>query len=132
MKPINIQHFMGETICTEIGDVQMALKQSVNGANEFLIAQDPKEYPYLTVLVNGAYANVNFVSDEESAGFQAFSEDAGLDLDPEETTIFYVNTPSEEIEIYNDYVIPKELAMEIALEFAQTGALPSCTDWDEL
>lgn len=122
MKEVNIQHFLGDTV----------LNQSIDGVNEFLIAQERNSYPYFILLVNGLYANVSFIPSEESAGFQAFSDDTEMDLDPEESTIFYTNTPTEEIEIYNDYVIPKSLAMQIAIEFVKTGDLPDCVEWDEL
>lgn len=84
------------------------------------------------VLLNGPYANVSFIPSEESAGLQAFWEENALALDPDGCTIFYTNTPTEEIEIYNAYVIPKHLAVQIAMEFAETGTLPGCTEWDEL
>ena len=100
--------------------------------NEFLIAQNHNIYPYLTVLINGLYANVTLVPSEESAGFEAFSDDTKMDLDPDGISIFYTNTPSEEIEISNDYVIPKNLAIQIAKEFVDNGNLSDCVEWDEL
>lgn len=119
MKQINIQNFLGEAVCTELEDVKKMLDWSIDGVNEFLFAQDRDSYPYLIVLVNGSFANVGFISKEGSAGLQAFSDDAEMDLDPDESTIFYTNTPTEEIEICNDHVIPKDLAIQIAIEFAK-------------
>lgn len=132
MEKIIIEHFLGKSVCTELNDVQKTLNQSIDGVNEFLISQDQKPYPYLAVLINEIYAYVSFIPSDESAGLQAFFDDTEMNLDSEGITIFYTNTPSEEIEIYNDYVIPKKLAMQIALEFAETGNLPNCTEWDEL
>lgn len=75
MKEVVIHHFLGENVCATINDVENVLNQSVNGVNEFLIAQNHNIYPYLTVLINGLYANVTLVPSEESAGFEAFSDD---------------------------------------------------------
>ena len=132
MKEVVIHHFLGENVCATIDDVENVLNQSVNGVNEFLIAQNNNMYPYLTVLINGLYANVTLVSSEESAGFEAFSDDTKMDFDPDGISIFYTNTPSKEIEISNDYVIPKNLAIQIAKEFVDTGNLSDCVEWDEL
>ena len=132
MRKIMIHHFLGESICTTMDDVQKTLEQSIDGVNEFLIAQKHDLYPYLTVLVNGIYANVTFVPSEESAGLQAVSDDTETDLEPDGISVFYTNTPSEETEVYNDYVIPKNLAVQIVKEFAETGTMPNCTEWDEL
>lgn len=57
---------MGKSICAELCAVQKVLDQSIDGVNEFLIAQGWNSHPYL-----------------------------------------------------------------IALEFAKTGELPRCTQWDE-
>lgn len=89
-------------------------------------------FPYLTVLINGSYAYVYCVPNEVDAGLLAFSEDAETDLEPDGISIFYTNTPSEEIEIYNDYVIPKSLAVEIVKEFAETEKMSDCAEWEEL
>lgn len=132
MKEVVIHHFLGENVCATINDVENVLNQSVNGVNEFLIAQNHNVYPYLTVLINDLYANVTLVPSEESAGFEAFSDDTEMDLDPDGISIFYTNTPSEEIEISNDYVIPKNLAIQIVKEFVDTGNMSDCVEWDEL
>ncbi len=36
------------------------------------------------------------------------------------------------IEIYNDYIIPKNLAVQIVKEFVETGKMANCVEWDEL
>ncbi len=132
MKKTTIYHFQGENVCASWDEVRETLAQTVDGVNEFYIAQEHTVFPYLTVLVNGAYANVIYVPSEEAAGLQAFSEDAEMDLDPDGISVFYTNTPSEEIEIYNDYVIPKALAVQIVKEFVETGRMADCAEWDEL
>lgn len=132
MKTMKIHHFLGKSICTSMDDVLKTLEQSVNGVNEFFVAEDHTMYPYLTVLTNGSYAYVICVPNEEDAGLQALSEDIELDLDPDGISVFYTNTPSEEIEIYNDYVIPKTLAIQIVKEFVENGTMSSLVKWEEL
>ena len=132
MNKIKIHHFLGDSICSTMDDVLKTLDQSVNGVNEFFIAHEHTMFPYLTVLINGPYSYVYCVPDEVAAGSLAFSEDAEMDLDPGGISIFYTNNPSEEIEICNDYVIPKSLAVEIVKEFAETGKMSDCAEWEEL
>ncbi|MCI8554583.1 MAG: hypothetical protein HFJ80_06530 [Clostridiales bacterium] len=53
-------------------------------------------------------------------------------LPPDGISIFYTNTPTEEMEIYNDYVIPKALARTVVKDFVETGEMSACVDWEEL
>ena len=132
MQKMMIHHFLGKNICATMEDVEETLAQSINGVNEFFIVKEHTMFPYLTVLVNGAYAYVTCVPTEEAAGSSAFSDDVETDLDPDGISIFYTNTPSEEIEIYNDYVIPKSLAVQIVKDFVESGRMSDCVQWDEL
>ena len=43
-----------------------------------------------------------------------------------------VLTPTEEIQIYNDYVIPKTLAQTIVKDFVETGKMSDCVEWEEI
>lgn len=104
MKKIQIEHFWGEKLCEQLDGVRETLELSVKGRNEFFVVQDQTPHPYLMVLVNGPYANAAFILSEESADLQAFWEEDELVLDPKGSTIFYTNTPAEEIEVYNAYV----------------------------
>lgn len=132
MKSIKIHHFGGKQICATWDEAARVLEQTVDGVNEFFIAEDHTMFPYLTVLTNGPYAYVICVPNDQDAGLQAYSEDAETGLDPDAISVFYTNTPSEEIEIYNDYVIPKSLAIQIVKEFMETGTMSSCVEWEEL
>ena len=132
MKKAEIHHFLGSNVCATMDDVLKTLEQSVDGVNEFFIVEEHTVYPYLSILINGAYAYVICVPNEEAAGLQAFSDDDEMDIDPDGISVFYTNTPSEEIEIYNDYVIPKSLAVQIVKEFVETGQRANCVVWDGL
>ncbi len=132
MKKISIHHFLGKSVCDTLDDVLKTLDQSIDGVNEFYIVQEHTLFPYLTVLTNGPYAYVTCVPTEEAAGSQAFSDDVEMDLDPDGISVFYTNTHSEEIEIYNDYVIPKNLAVQIVKDFVETGKMSDCVEWEQL
>lgn len=132
MQKMMVNHFLGKVICKTIEELEETLAQSVDGVNEFFIVKEHTMFPYLTVLINGAYAHVYCVPTEEAAGSPAFSENAQTGLDPDGISVFYTNTPTEEIEIYNDYVIPKELAVRIVEDFAENGRMSDRVQWDEL
>lgn len=132
MQKMKLHHFLGNSVCETVEELEEALAQSVDGVNEYFIVKEHTMFPYLTVLINGPYAHVYCVPTEEAAGSLAFSEDTETGLDPDAISIFYTNTPTEEIEIYNDYVIPKELAVQVVKDFAENGAMSDRVQWDEL
>lgn len=127
MKKIKICHFGGKKLCTTWDDVAQTLEQTVDGVNKFFIVEEHTMFPYLVVLVH-MYCAPN----EVDGGLLAFSDDVPTDLPPDGISIFYVNTPTEEIQIYNDYVIPKALAQTVVKDFVETGKMSDCVEWDEL
>ena len=132
MRKIKINHFGGKALCTTWDEVAQTLEQTVDGVNEFYIAAEHTMFPYLAVLEKDDYAYVHCVPNETGGGLIAFSADTPTDLPPDGISIFYTNTPTEEIEIYNDYVIPKTLAWNFVKDFVETGKMSSCVEWDEL
>ena len=132
MKRIEVHHFGGKSICATWDEVAQALEQTVDGSNEFFFVAEHTMFPYLTVLVRGDYAYVYCVPNEVDGSLIAFSDDAPTDLPPNGISIFYVNTPTEEIQIYNDYIIPKALAWTVVKDFVETGEMSSCVQWDAL
>ena len=86
------------------------------------------QHPVLSILVKDELAYAILFPDEGSAGIQAYADEP-----PEgDSTVFIVNTPSEEIQISNEYVIPKPVAKQIMLEFVETQSLPDFLEWEEL
>ena len=132
MRKIKINHFGGKALCTTWDEVAQTLEQTVDGVNEFFIVAEHTMFPYLAVLVKGDYAVVDCVPNETDAGLMAFSDDTPTDLPPDGISIFYTNTPTEEIEFYNDYVIPKTLAWAVVKDFVETGEMSNCVEWEEL
>ena len=132
MKNFRINHFGGKALCTTWDEVAQTLEQTVGGVNEFFIAAEHTMFPYLVVLLQGDYAYMHCVPNETDAGLVAFSDDISTDLPTDGISIFYTNAPTEEIEIYNDYVIPKTLAWTVVKDFVETGEMSSCVEWEEL
>ena len=132
MKRIKINHFGGKNICATWDEVAQTLEQTVDGVNEFFIVAEHTMFPHLHILVKGDYAVVDCVPNETDAGLMAFSDDTPTDLPPDGISIFYIHTPIEEIEFYNDYVIPKTLAWTVVKDFVETGEMSSCVEWEEL
>ncbi len=132
MRKIEMHHFGGKNICATWDEVAQALEQTVDGSNEFFIVAEHTMFPYLAVLVRGDYAHVICVPNEADGGLLAFSDDAPTDLPPGGISVFYTNTPTEEIQICNDYVIPKSLAWAVVKDFVETGELSSRVQWDAL
>lgn len=143
MTSMFFKHFHGNDRCSTAEEIKQILHQDVNGVNEFIISNNPHDpYPYLSVLVNGKAAYLFYAPFDDSvgAGFQAYGEDEdGFELDPDENTVFYVNTPTEEIEISNEYVCSREKAIEVVLAFMDCDEwpsryedLPDCVEWEEL
>lgn len=138
--PMVFRHFCGEDICRTADEVKAVFSKHVNGVNQFFISDiSDKLYPYLSILVNGekAYIWYSPFAGTENPGFQAYGEDT--ESDPDDITVFYVNTPTEEMEIRNEYVCTKEKALQVVLKFMYYDEwpvcyedLPNCVEWEEL
>jgi len=136
-----VWHFGGEVECKSLAELNSVLKVRYgNGINEFLIYGDKaygdkehgeKEYPYLAILVNNDYAFMTFFprKEEENSVFQS----VGLDtkLDQNEMSTFYTGTPTEIIEVWNEFVVPFSKANEAAIEFFTSLSLPTCLEWSK-
>ena len=127
---MRVSHFYGTVDCSSIEDIESVFSiRFGNGANEFWISGD-EDVPCLAVLVNNDYSNLTFIPDDGHPGFQSIG--MNTDLQPQGVTVFYTNTPDEEIEVYNDAVIPITKALEAVKEYFTTSKMPSCIEWCEL
>ncbi len=143
MRSLIFEHFCGKEVCATADDVRAVFRRDVNGVNEWIISDSTdSRSPYLSVLANQNAAAVFYTPADgsESAGFQAYGDDEeGLEPDPDGVTIFYTNTPAEELEISNEIVCTREKALEVVLAFMEADAwcscwedLPDCVEWEEL
>lgn len=143
MTSMIFKHFNGTDKCSTAEEIKNIFYQDRNGVNEFIVTSNSDApYPYLSILVNGNSAYIFYTPFDDSigAGFQVYGEDEdGFELDPDDKTIFYVNTPAEEIEISNEYVCSREKAIQVTLAFMNCDEwpscyedLPNCVEWEEL
>ena len=127
---MKITHFGGTEECNSISELNTILnKRFGNNANEFWISNGEK-VPCLGVMVKDNYAYIQYFPDENSAGFVGLINDNGLPL--EETMIFYTNIITEEIDIFNEMVVPFSKAEEAIIEFYNNFKLSECLKWNEL
>lgn len=142
MSKMLFQHFCGNDLCSTVDEVREVLSKNINGVNEFIISDENNEVPYMTVLINkdSAYIYYEPFDEFDSAGFEVCGENYGEDIgsDCDDITVFYTNTPTEEIEISNEYVNTKDTALNIISEFLNYDEwplsmedLPLCVQWEE-
>lgn len=125
-----IKHFGGiETVNTLYGVCEVLHKRYGDDVNEFWITCDNQENPCLAILVNKEFANVTYFPDAESLGLQSVGIPG--DFNPDEFSVFYTNTPEEEIEVSNSAIITFDEALQVALDFFQNSKLPNCIEWSE-
>lgn len=129
---MTVSHLGGIISCHNYNDLKNALMIRYGaGLNMFIIGSDDDQpYPCLNVGVNNQYANVVYLPNDDSAGFQSLATDINLDLN--QNTMFCMGFVTELFECSNEYVISFEKALDAAIEFFQTGMKPTCIEWLEL
>lgn len=125
-----IEHFGGIEYATTVSELCKILgKRYGNGVNEFWINEEKQKTPCMAILVNKDWANVTYFPDTYSSGFQSVGNKEGLN--PNESSIFYVNNLKEEIEIGNDTIVTADEALEAAIQFFHNRKIPTCIGWAE-
>lgn len=123
-----IRHFGGIETAFTSGELRGVLSKRLwKDVNEFWITEDNKEFPCMAILVNGILANVTFFEDENDIGVQSIGGELGLKAGL--FTVFYTNTPNEEIEIHNEMIVSTEVAVKAAEAFLRGNTRPSCINW---
>jgi hypothetical protein len=100
-----------------------------NGVNEFWLSPDDAEFPSMAILVNGEMSCVQYFLNKDHAGH--ISNGTNEQLSDDEYAMFYVNSPTEELEICWYQVICFQAALVAAKEFFN-GKLRASIDWEEL
>jgi len=125
---MKIEHFGG---LAEVGDDasldEVLSKRFGEDVNEFWISGDEK-YPALTIQVRGPLSCLLYYPEEGHPGFISVGEDG----DEDEVVVFRTNTPTEEIEVSADAVVPFEQARRAAHEFMTSTSKPASVEWSEL
>jgi hypothetical protein len=128
---LTVEHFGGTAECKTLEELEKILKiRYGTGVNEYWICEEGEEnpYPWLAVLINNEYATLTYFPDEGHPGYQSVGKNTDLD----EYTIFYVNTPTEEIEVANKFIVPFSKALEAIKEYFLILSIPNCLEWNEL
>ena len=127
---MKITHFGGVEECNSIEELHTILKKRYgNNANEFWISCGEK-FPYLGMMVKDKYAYIQYFPDEDSAGFVGMINNNDPPL--EEIVIFYTNTINEEIEVFNEMVVPFSKAEEVIVVFYNNSNLLEHLKWNAL
>ena len=125
---MRIRHFGGiETASTHDELRSILSKRFENESNEFWMFADNKEFPCMAILVKGNLANVSFICDENDIGYQSLGQAVGSKTGT--FTVFYTNTPEEEIEIHDEMIVSAENAVKAAEEFFREHKMPCCIKW---
>ena len=127
---MKISHFGGVVECKTIEELKNVLNMRYGDeVNEFWISGE-EENPCLAILVNKGYATLTYFPEDGHMGFQSVGMDTDLEADG--ISVFYTNTPEEEMEINNDAIIPFSKALGAIIEFFETMHLPKSIEWVEM
>jgi hypothetical protein len=123
---MKVEHFGGSVEVTGVADLDDVLSARYgDSANEYLMCAE-KRYPLLSVQVRGARACLHFFPHEDHPGFLSVADGAG-----EGVETFYTNTPTEEIQVATDAIIPFDQAKSAAHEFLHSRSISSSVQWTE-
>jgi len=127
---MKIEDFKGASDSTNHEGIEKALaKRYGNGVNEFWLSHVDSRYPAMSILVKGDIAALNYFPEDQHPGMTSVGKG---NLEPDGTTIFYINNEEEKQEIPNGMIVPFSLALEAAKEFAANSEPPRCIEWFSL
>ena len=111
-------------------DLKSVLMRRVrDGANNFWLAHDGREFPTLAILVKSEIACLYYMP-QRGINFQSMGEIAGVEGTD---TSFTISLDGEQIEVQNSAVVPFRLALAAAIEFFDDAdRLPPSVGWSEL
>ncbi|NTY41639.1 Imm1 family immunity protein [Burkholderia diffusa] len=131
MKPTKIEDFAG--VCevrtrTEL-DAVLAKRYLHHTVNEFWLYHGEGRYPALTFMINCQLATAHYFPETGHPGFASAGNVENLD--PGGHTKFYM-AENQTIVVSNRLVIPSEIALHAAHDFAESSRRPNCIGWIEL
>ena len=128
---MKVSHFGGTESVSSIEELRRILSERyANDANEFWLSDETKDFPCMAILVKGSLASVTFFEDEDDIGSQSAGRNNNLKAGT--FTVFYTNTPNEEIEIHSEMVVSEEAAAKAAEQFFSERKMPRCMEWQKL
>jgi hypothetical protein len=122
-----IEDFKSANDLMNNAEIENALaKRYGEGANEFWLSHADGRFPAMSILVKGNVAALHYFSEDQNPGLISAGRS---DLEPNGSTIFYINTEEEKQEIPNGMIVPFSLALEAAMEFFANKEPPRCIEW---
>ena len=119
--------FRGNKQISNVTDLTETLKIWDSGGNaEFVLYRKDMKHQNLTISVSRDRWYLYFFPEDDSVcGFQSLGDDRNNN----ETT----HLPAGgDIEVCNYCLVTSDVALKVAVEFMETGEMPSCIEWDEL
>lgn len=124
---MKIEDFKGANNAISENDIETILaKRYGENANEFWLSHASDKFPAVSILVKGDLATLNYYSTDQDPGM--ISIGGKLNLKPDGSTIFYINT-TEKQPIPNGMIVPFSLALNAAKEFSENAKPPTCIEW---
>jgi len=116
---------------TSIRELEVALGRRYGPcANHFWISHDQEKNPTLAMFVKGDLASLTYFPNDSHPGFTSIGAIEGLN--PDETSIFYMDSPTQEQEVLNSSIVTFPTALNVAREFFSSKELPRAIQWFEL
>ena len=128
---MRIRDFSSEQVVKAAEEFETILQHRFDeGANSFWLYPADEDVPSLLILAMNDLASLHFFPNQEHPGFSSIGDIEGLD--PNGTTVFYMDGMNAPQDMNNDTIVPFEKAVEAAKEFFVNGELPNCIEWREL
>jgi len=127
---LRIQDFDRTVTVTDEKALEGALQVRYSDANSFWLTRDHDKKPAISILVRGDLACLHYFPSESHPGFVSVS--SVQNPQGSGATLFFMDSPEQQQEILNKYVVPFSEALQTAREFFVRKELPSCIEWTEL
>jgi hypothetical protein len=121
---LSIVHMSGTATANSTEDVKAILGLREEGkVNDFYISPASSAYPSLKVLVNSEYAHVTYFPEDGISGFVSIGDLEALK--DQDWFTFYMDRPTQEMQVSADQVVLFSQALRATLEFFHNNSLPS-------
>jgi len=127
---LRVQDFENTTHAASLRDVETAINKRFGGVNSFWLSHDDEKSPALSMLVRDDLAYLLYFPNDSHPGFASVGD--VTELKRGESTIFFLDTPQQEQEILNEFVIHFSKAVEVVKEFFASKDRPRTIQWFEL
>lgn len=129
-----VESFQGKQVIENMLQFEAVFSlRDENDANSFWIYCEKDRYPAIHMLVRNDLAVLHYYVTEAEAGSRSVGEEIpGVDIDPDENSIFYLSSNGEELEVWNDMVLSFRTAQKAIKEFLESYSKPRLIEWEDL